>query len=252
MSGAGTDHLKTQMKRAPAETGETLKQEARFGVAFLRKYGGRLLLVFIVLLLPLWGFAELVDELYDRKPFEFDQPILQFVHAMASAGFDRVFLLASKLGYEWGVIPVDILLVLTLALKRRVREGLFAGVALGGAALLNIAAKQSFARERPTLWESISPEHSFSFPSGHAMGSMTLAVVCVLLAWRTRWRWPALIGAGTFAVMVGLSRVYLGVHYPSDILAGWAAASAWAGASFLLVFHHHRHPWQRRGIPQTA
>ncbi len=239
-------------KTAPAEAGKTLKQQARFGAAFLRKYGGRLLLVFIVLLLPLWGFAELVDELYDRKPFEFDQPILRLAHAMAGAGFDRVFLFASKIGYEWGVIPFDIVLVLTLALKRRAREGLFAGLAVGGSALLNIAAKQAFARQRPTLWESISPEHSFSFPSGHAMGSMTLAVVCVLLAWRTRWRWPVAIGAAVFALLVGLSRIYLGVHYPSDILAGWAAASVWTAASFLLVFRHHRHPWQQRDIPADS
>ena len=251
MSSAGIDHPKAMAKRAPAKPARAIRQEAGFGASFLRRYGGRLLLVFVVLLLPLWGFAELVDELGERTPFGFDEPILQFAHAMANAGFDRVFLVASRLGYEWGVIPFDIALVLALTLKRRAREALFAALALGGSALLNIAAKQAYARQRPALWESISPEHSFSFPSGHAMGSMTLAVFCVLLAWRTRWRWPVLIAVFVLVVAVGLSRVYLGVHYPSDILAGWAAASAWAGSSFLLVFHHHRHPWGRRGVPRS-
>jgi undecaprenyl-diphosphatase len=46
--------------------------------------------------------------------------------------------------------------------------------------------------------------------------------------------------------------VYLGVHFPSDILAGWAAASIWAVACFFLVFRHHRHPWEKRGIPKTV
>jgi len=187
----------------------------------------------------------------EGEPFEFDEPVLYFAHDLANAGFDRGFLLFSALGYEWGVVPFDIVLVAALALKRRVREGLFAALALAGSALLNLGTKQLFARERPSLWESIAPEHTFSFPSGHAMGSMTLAWVCVLLAWRTGWRWPVAIAAAAFTLLVGLSRVYLGVHYPSDILAGWAAASIWAVACFLLVFRHHRHPWERRGMPKS-
>src|SRR5690606_4052086 len=110
-------------------------------------------------------------------------------------------------------------LVLLLLALRRWRHAVFAAVATGGSALLNIAAKQLFARDRPSLWESIAPETSYSFPSGHAMGSMTLALVLVLLAWHTRARWWVLAAMAVFVPMVGLSRVYLGVHYPSDILA---------------------------------
>ena len=229
----------------------TLAKEARFGAAFLRRHGLRLLLLFVGVLLPLWAFAELVDELREGEPFVFDEPILLFAHGMATAGFDRVFLLFSALGYEWGVVPFDVALVLVLAFGRRAREGLFAALALGGSALLNLAAKQLFARERPSLWESIAPEDTFSFPSGHAMGSMTLAWVCLLLAWRTRWRWPVVAAAVLFTGLVGLSRVYLGVHYPSDILAGWSAASVWAASCFFLVFRHRRRPWQEAGIPRN-
>jgi membrane-associated phospholipid phosphatase len=235
----------------PEQAARTLAKEARFGAAFLRRYGLRLLLLFIGVLLPLWGFAELVEELREGEPFVFDEPILLLAHEMATAGFDRVFLLFSALGYTWGVVPVDIALVLVLALRKRAREALFAGLALGGSALLNIATKQLFARERPSLWESISPEDTFSFPSGHAMGSMTLAWVCLLLAWRTPWRWPVAIVATLFTVIVGLSRVYLGVHYPSDILAGWTAASVWTVCCFFAVFQHRRYPWQQRQIPRT-
>jgi undecaprenyl-diphosphatase len=108
-----------------------------------------------------------------------------------------------------------------------------------------------FARERPSLWESIAPETSFSFPSGHAMGSMTLTWVCILLAWWTPWRWPVAIGLLGFSLLVGLSRVYLGVHYPSDILAGWTAASVWTVCCFFTVFQHDRHPWQSRTVPAS-
>jgi len=224
-----------------------LKQEARFGAAFLRKHGWRLALLFSGVLLPLWGFAALVEELHEGEAFAFDMPILQLAHAMARQGFDQVFLVFTAIGYQYGVVPFDVALVLWLAWKRRFREGLFAGIALGGSALLNIVAKQVFARERPTLWQSISPEDTFSFPSGHAMGSMTLAVVLVLLAWPTRWRKPALIAMAIFVPMVGLSRIYLGVHYPSDILAGWTAASVWAVGCYGLVFYDHLRPWQLRG-----
>ena len=72
----------------------------------------------------------------------------------------------------------------------------------------------------------------------------TLAGVVVLLAWRTRWRWPVLLLAVPFVLLVGGSRVYLGVHFPSDILAGWAAASIWAAIVYLAVFRWRMHPWR--------
>lgn len=195
------------------------------------------------MLLPLWAFGELADDVHEAEAILFDAPVLLFARAMSDAGFDRVFLLCSKLGYAWGVVPFDIAFVLLLAALRRLREGLFAGITLGGSALLNLGTKQLFARARPSLWESIAPESTYSFPSGHAMGSMTLAMVLVLLAWRTRWRWWVALPMAGFVALVGLSRVYLGVHYPSDILAGWAAACAWTTLAWLLVFPHGKRPW---------
>lgn len=191
--------------------------------------------MFLGLLLPLWGFAELADEIREREAIGFDEPLLHFAHGFASPGMDRFFVVVSELGYHYGVMPVDVLLVLGLASLRRFRASVFAAIALGGSALLNIGTKLLFARDRPALWESIVSELSYSFPSGHAMGSATLAWVLVLLAWHTRWRWPVMLGMTAFVLLVGFSRVYLGVHYPSDILAGWAVASAWVVACWLLA-----------------
>ena len=223
---------------------KALREEARAGAALLRRHGWPLALLFAGLLLPLWGFAELADEVREAEGFPFDAPILHAAGQMASSGFDRLFLFFSAIGYQYGVVPVDIALVLVLALRRRYRESVFAAVATGGSGLLNVVAKQAFARDRPSLWESIAPEHNFSFPSGHAMGSMTLAAVLVLLAWPTRWRWPVIAAMAVFVPMVGLSRVYLGVHFPSDILAGWAAALAWTTGVYLLVFRWDGRPWR--------
>jgi len=225
------------------EAGETIRAEARFGAAFLRRHGMLLLFVFVGILLPLAGFGALAHELREGEGFFFDVPLLEFAHGMARAGFDRFFVVVAALGYQYGVVPVDVVLVAILGWTRRLREGLFAGLAIIGSALLNLGAKPLFGRDRPSLWESIAPEGNYSFPSGHAMGSMTLACVMVLLCWHTRLRWPAVIAMSAFVALVGLSRIYLGVHYPSDILAGWAAAIAWTYAVYALVFRTGARPF---------
>ena len=240
MSNGNSGH---RLPREPAEAADALREDAHFGMGFLRERWRRLLLLFAGLLLPLWGFGALAEELHEGVVFAFDAPLLLFARELASHGFDRFFVAISALGYEWGVVPVDLVLIAWLGLKRWKREGLFAGLALGGSALLNLATKQWFARERPSLWASIAPETTYSFPSGHAMGSMTLASVAVMLAWHTRWRVPVSLAGMAFVLLVGMSRVYLGVHYPSDILAGWCAAGAWSVACYLLVFRE-RVPWR--------
>ena len=224
-------------------TGDAIRQEARFGAQVLHRHGWRLLLVFLGILLPLWGFAELAAEIHAREALAFDEQILLGAQSIASAQLDRVFLLVSAAGYGFGAIPGAIVLVIALALRRRMRETVFAFFALGGSLLLNTLTKQLFARDRPSLWEPIAPHYTYSFPSGHAMASATLAAVVVLLAWHTRWRWPVVAIALAFVLLVGYSRVYLGVHYPSDILAGWAAASMWTAAVYLAAYRISLRPW---------
>lgn len=215
-------------------------------IGFARRHGWQLALLFGGVLLPLWGFLELADEVHEAEAIDFDQPLLLYAQSIASAPLDRVFLFFSRIGYAWGVVPVDIALVLVLLARRHWRRGLFAAVATGGSALLNMATKRLYSRERPALWDSIAPEATYSFPSGHAMGSMTLALVLVLLAWPTRLRWWVVGAMAVFVPMVGMSRVYLGVHYPSDILAGWAAAALWTIGAWLLIQRGGRSRASRR------
>jgi membrane-associated phospholipid phosphatase len=247
MSNENTGHA---LPHDPAEAAVAVRQEARFGAAFLRRHGWRLALVFAGVLLPLWGFGELAAELRGDG-FSFDEPLLRLAQRMTFTGLDHAALLFSSLGYLWLVVPADVLLVVGLALKRWYRESVFAAVAIAGSALLNLGAKQIYGRARPELWEPLVTEHSLSFPSGHAMGSMTLAWVAILLAWRTRRRWLVLALGLLFTLLVGMSRIYLGVHYPSDVLAGWIAAIVWVGGVFLVAFHGGRKPWQR-STPQDA
>jgi len=204
--------------------------------SFLRRHGRRIALLFIAVLLPLWGFGELAEDVGEGRDFAFDQPILEWLHAHHALLLDQLALLFSRLGYQYGVIPFDIALVAWLLFRHHRRDALFATMAFVGSAVLNVAAKHHYGRARPSLWESLAPETTFSFPSGHAMGSMTLAAVLVFLAWNTRWRWMVAIAASVFVLMVGASRLYLGVHYPSDVLAGWGAALAWVIGIHALMF----------------
>lgn len=227
---------------------DAVADEIGFARRLLRRIGRRLIVAFVCIALPLWLFGELAEDVLEREPFGFDAPLLAFAHAASAPGADAVFLVLSALGFAWGVVPADIALVLGLSLRRRFREATFAALALGGSALLNLAAKHSFRRDRPEVWHSIAPETTYSFPSAHAMGSATLACILVALAWRTRLRSLSLALGIPFVAGVGLSRVYLGVHYPSDIVAGWTAAVAWTLAVYFAVYRGGRRPWGRQHI----
>lgn len=224
-------------------SGKAVARGAWAITGLLRRNGKRIALLFLGVLLPLWIFAELADEVHELEQFVFDDTLLLGVHAWAGPRLDWFFAAVSTAGYE-GVVAIDAVVVLAILFARRWREATFAAVAFVGSALLNLGSKQFFQRDRPTLWESILPEDTFSFPSGHAMGSMTLAMTLILLAWGTRWRWPVLIPMVVFVLLVGFSRVYLGVHYPSDILGGWMAATVWVVGTYLALFHRVLHPWR--------
>lgn len=176
----------------------------------------------------------------------FDVPLMWWLHGLASERLDGLAWLLARLGYGYGLPPLYVALVAGLAHRRLGREALFVVLAAGGSALLNTALKHLFERPRPMLWQTSEVQYSFSFPSGHATACATLACVLVALTWRTRWRWPVLLAGTTFAVVVGTSRVYLGVHFPSDVVAGWATGMAWVSAMHLWLLAR-RAP----GIPPT-
>jgi undecaprenyl-diphosphatase len=107
-----------------------------------------------------------------------------------------------------------------------------------GAIIINRTAKALLHRVRPHLWDSVAPELDYAFPSGHAMSSMSLVAALVILTWGSPWGWPILIIGSLFVVGIGWTRLYLGVHFPSDILGGWMASVAWAIGVSLLIKPH--------------
>jgi membrane-associated phospholipid phosphatase len=122
-----------------------------------------------------------------------------------------------------------------LFIRRRWRKLAYLITTLLGSIIINRTAKTLLHRVRPHLWESPAPEFDYGFPSGHAMSSMTLVVTLVILTWGSRWGMLVLVTGGIFVLAIGWTRLYLGVHYPSDILAGWVASIAWATGVSLLI-----------------
>ena len=125
-----------------------------------------------------------------------------------------------------------------LALRRRMEAG-WIGIALIGATLLSAGLKQWLHRPRPELVPHLARVTSLSFPSGHAMVSSAVYLTLAIMLGEAQ---PALrryfVGlAVTLVVLIGCTRIYLGVHWPSDVLAGWAFGSAWALAVYAIKHH---------------
>ena len=211
----------------------------------------RLLALFAGVLIPLYIFGSLAEDVLEHQSVAFDNALLMFVHTHATPLFDRAMLFFSLIGSARVLIPVHLIVISIFLWRRRSSVALFWLLATGGAALLNVAAKHSFLRVRPSLWVSIAPETTYSFPSGHAMESMAVAAAFIALTWNTRWRWVALAGASIFVICVGASRVYLGVHYPTDIAAAWVASLAWVVGLLMLFRGRLSKPGPASTLPLT-
>ncbi len=153
--------------------------------------------------------------------------MLKWLYSFSSPVLDTVFQVITFVGGAAFIIPVVLIAAAVLYTKVRRGDALFALFAVGGAAVINALFKLLFARYRPELWEHIVVEHGYSFPSGHAMMSSAAALAVIALLWHTAYRVPAIIAGVTYFILVGLSRLYLGVHYPSDVLAGWCISLVW-------------------------
>ncbi|AMR27075.1 hypothetical protein A0257_08105 [Hymenobacter psoromatis] len=186
-----------------------------------------LLGLFAGLVLPWFIFVRLAREVWEGEGLPGDRGILEFLHAHASPAQDVVALALARLGGPVGgsVLAGSIALGLGLAGQRRAFG--FFSLAVVGAELLNLAAKYLLARTRPNLWVSLTPLTSYSFPSGHSMAAAALAAAGIVLLWGTRWRRVAVVLGCAWALGMGWSRLYLGVHYPSDVLAGWVGSVGW-------------------------
>jgi undecaprenyl-diphosphatase len=203
-----------------------------------------------IAVLCLFLFAWLGREVLAGDTLRFDNAIRSWVHSLASLGMTRAMNVISLLGYEILLAEV-VIAFLVFAKLRWKRAALWLAVAMIGSVLLDLALKYAYHRVRPAAFYGVTARY-YSFPSGHALSSLCFyGVMAGLLSARVKslpWRIVMWAVAGLLVVAIGLSRIYLGVHYPSDVVAGYLAAAVWVGA--VIVFDHVRKV--RRNAKQAA
>jgi undecaprenyl-diphosphatase len=180
----------------------------------------------------LFLFAWIAEEVVKEHTLRFDLAVRNWVHQYSSPSLTRAAILASFIGS--GVLVAGVVVSLAVfALLRWRRAALWLTITLAGALILNLSLKFAFHRQRPTPFFG-PPPHTYSFPSGHALFSLCFyGVLAGLLADRIQ-SWPAKICIWSVAAVliaaIGLSRIYLGVHYPTDVIAGYLTAGVWVSS----------------------
>jgi len=204
-----------------------------------------LLLSMAVAVLALFLFAAIAERVADHETLRFDSAVRSYVHQYASPGMTRVMSALSFVGEDVLTVTAVICFAVFLWLGWR-RAALWLLTTMLGALVLDLALKYAFHRTRPTPFFGALPR-TYSFPSGHALFSFCFFGVMAGL-WADRIRslglrvllWTI---ASLLILSIGISRIYLGVHYPSDVLAGYLAAAVWVSTMIAIDrLRARRHP----------
>lgn len=182
-----------------------------------------------VCLLLLFGLANLAEDVLEQEAFAFDTTILLWINRFANPALDQIMLTATRLGDPEIVVPLTCMGVIWLWWRWRWRVAvIFAITCIGGAAL-STGFKLFFGKARPELWSQLITETSYSFPSGHALGAMVLyGFLAYLVAQRFQLQKWLVYGIAVLLISsIGLSRIYLGVHWPTDVAAGYSIGFLW-------------------------
>jgi undecaprenyl-diphosphatase len=205
----------------------------------------------VVILVCVAGFVALADEVMEGGTLAVDNAVLLWMNRYASPALTGIALDVTALGAGTVVWLVVIVASVFLWTSRHRWSVLLLWVSIIGSGLINTVMKMFFERPRPQLFPWRVPYAGLSsFPSGHSMTSMvcyaTLAFLIARLVDSKFLRRFTFALAGVIVLLIGLSRMYLGVHYPTDVLAGFAMGLAWASFCALgieaLRYFRHREP----------
>lgn len=186
-----------------------------------------------------WAFVEIAEEMVEGDSLAIDRGVMHVLGAASAAGGPPgpAWLVSAArdltaLGSTAVLGLVVVAASLFLLLSGRGRDALYVVLATGGGALASLALKAAFRRPRPDLISHGDLVLTASFPSGHAMlSAIVYLTLGAMLARIVAGGWQRVFVVGvalTLTGLVGLTRIYLGVHWPTDVAAGWAAGAAWA------------------------
>lgn len=214
-------------------------------VARVRNAPGVLILIFIAAA-AVFVFIELVDEVQEGDAHAFDEWLLLALRSPGDPGnpvgpwwLQSLFQDITSLGSTTVAALIALAVLGYLLIDGKQAMALLVLVAVAGGAALSSLLKLGFERPRPDLVAHLVDVHTLSFPSSHAMVSavtyLTLGALLAQVQARTRLKAYIVGVAVILTLLIGVSRIYLGVHWPSDVVAGWSAGTAWAIACWVVA-----------------
>ena len=210
----------------------------QFIASFVKKLPVKLLSIAGLFLVILWLFAFITHEVIIEKETEFDNKLINLFAPYSAESFLRLMRFFTFFGSGKFLISAYSLIVIYYLMRKQYVTSLHIAIIALTSTALSQGAKRIFQRTRPgePLIEALK---TYSFPSGHAFSSFVFCSVLVYLIWRADmqplWKWLCSILLFLFAVAVGMSRIVLKMHYPTDVLAGFCLAFLWVILSFFLL-----------------
>ncbi|MBA2616696.1 MAG: phosphatase PAP2 family protein [Rubrobacter sp.] len=178
----------------------------------------------------IWAFAEITEEVIEGESRAFDRAVLLWIEANVPAWLDGPMRAVTTLGYYRVVLPLLAAISLAFYLKGWRLSAVLLAVSTAGGIFLTTVLKAVFRRARPEIIDSGYAAGFYAFPSGHATVAVGFyGALALILAYHLRGPTRLVVlGSGALLVfLIGFSRLYLGVHYPTDVLAGFLAAPLW-------------------------
>jgi undecaprenyl-diphosphatase len=211
----------------------------------------------------LWGFIEIAEEVFEGDTQAFDLWVLGIMRNAENPAdpigprwVEEMARDATALGGVAWITFTTIVIAIYLWLVQKTRLMVFTLAATTSGALVSIGLKRFYSRPRPDIVPHLAHVYSSSFPSGHSMLSavvyLTLGSLLAAIMPNLKLKIYVLSVAILLSVFVGISRVYLGVHYPTDVLAGWLAGLVWALVCWLVARWLRVHGQVEAGPPTVS
>ncbi len=204
--------------------------------------------ILLTAILLFLGFCSIAILVKAQKLTEFDQTIIHFIQGLECKQLTSVMKFFTQIGSFSSIMMIFLLVSVILVLYKSKLNMFIFGIVVLGTPLLNEMLKQAFQRSRPYLHRLIEIG-GYSFPSGHSMNAASLFGVLAYFLWKhvpsKAGRTAVLSISGLLILMIGGSRIYLGVHYPSDVIAGYLVSISWLLA-VIWVFHKYLRKTERK------